>query len=658
MRNWLRGKPGGLAAFVLIATLVAGGLGWATAAALGLEREQLAQRAEAELAARLRLALWRLDSRVAPLLAREDGRPFNHYSAIYAVPLALDNSGHCWPAGTVLEPSPLLSSDLPAWMQLHFQVDPAAGWESPQVLSAALRKRLDNPHLHAPLSNVTPERRCLLDELCRALPAGDVLALARARTQPATVQDRAILLAQQIDKEPGQQAQQLAAPASQMAQMPQAQQMLPPNQGPGNDNIDFNTRQNYQSKVANDIRARNPQRLQRDLAMNSAKGNGANWFDANTFVGRLSGPEVLVNLSPLVPVWVSSAAGQEYLVVLRLVHIEEAEVCQGVILGVAGLEEMLADEVTDLFPDARVLPMRDEVPPQPDRTMTALPFQLDPGPVAPPASPGWTPLRVGLALAWLAALTALLAVGLGGWGLIDLSERRIRFVWAVTHELRTPLTTLRLYLDMLMHGMVRDERQRDEYIRTLHAESDRLHRLIGNVLDFSRLEKQRPHLARARVPIVDLLEQVRSTWAPRCQDAEKELIVEDGLAPGAALWTDGELLQQVLGNLLDNACKYSRGAEDCRLWLRVLGEGSRVVFEVEDRGPGVPVRERRSIFRPFRRGRSADVTAGGVGLGLALALRWSRLLGGRLTLQARPAGSGACFRVELPACAPTPGSSA
>jgi signal transduction histidine kinase len=73
------------------------------------------------------------------------------------------------------------------------------------------------------------------------------------------------------------------------------------------------------------------------------------------------------------------------------------------------------------------------------------------------------------------------------------------------------------------------------------------------------------------------------------------------------------------------------------------------VLEVEDRGPGVPARERRSIFRAFRRGRSADVTAGGVGLGLALAGQWVRLLGGRLRLAETPAAGGACFRVTLPA---------
>jgi len=104
-----------------------------------------------------------------------------------------------------------------------------------------------------------------------------------------------------------------------------------------------------------------------------------------------------------------------------------------------------------------------------------------------------------------------------------------------------------------------------------------------------------------------------------------------------------------VGNLIDNACKYSRGADDRRVWVRARRENETAVIEVEDRGPGIPASERRAIFSPFRRGRQADVTAGGVGLGLALAQRWVKLLGGRLILRnANPEG-GACFRVEMPA---------
>jgi signal transduction histidine kinase len=349
----------------------------------------------------------------------------------------------------------------------------------------------------------------------------------------------------------------------------------------------------------------------------------------------------------MTPLWLTAPGQPDRLVVGRLVRIGPRQVCQGIVLDWPRLQALLQEEVQGLFPEARIEPVRPEVPVDRERTMITLPLQLDPGP-APVAAAGWTPLRVGLALAWAAALVALLAVGLGGWSLLDLSERRIRFVSAVTHELRTPLTTLRLYLDMLTGGLVKGERQQAEYLQTLDAEADRLARLIGNVLDFSRLENQRPRLEMTRVPLAALLDQVRAAWQGRCRALDKELVLDPSHAADVVLVTDVHLVQQIVGNLIDNACKYSRGAADHCIRVRARPAGARrLVIEVEDGGPGVPPRERRSIFRPFRRGRQADVTAGGAGLGLALARRWARLLGGNLSLRSGP-GGGACFRVELP----------
>jgi signal transduction histidine kinase len=324
--------------------------------------------------------------------------------------------------------------------------------------------------------------------------------------------------------------------------------------------------------------------------------------------------------------------------------------CQGILLHWEPLRDLLAAEVAEFFPQAKLSPMREAVPAHPERTMTALPVELDPGPAAfTMPSPGWTPLRIGLSLAWAAALIALAAVGLGGWSLIDLSQRRIRFVSTVTHELRTPLTTLRLYLDMLTGGLVRDEKTKEEYLHTLNAETDRLNRLVGNVLDFSRLENQRPRLEMTSIAVSDLLEQVRAAWQNRCNESDKELLIENQAGENSRVTTDVSLVQQLLGNLIDNACKYSRAAADRRLWLRArTGQGGEFVLEVEDRGPGITRSERRSIFRPFCRGREADVTAGGVGLGLALAQRWARLLGGSLALYPGARTTGACFRLELP----------
>src|SRR5205085_2943279 len=118
---------------------------------------------------RLRLALWRLDSRMTAILAREESRPFNHYSAVFAAPVTYDSKGRALPPGVVVEPSPLLNVELPSWMLLHFQTDKAA-WQSPQVLSATLQKRLAGPNVKMPLTNVTRARKKLLDELSGELP--------------------------------------------------------------------------------------------------------------------------------------------------------------------------------------------------------------------------------------------------------------------------------------------------------------------------------------------------------------------------------------------------------------------------------------------------------------------------------------------------------
>jgi len=171
---------------------------------------------------------------------------------------------------------------------------------------------------------------------------------------------------------------------------------------------------------------------------------------------------------------------------------------------------------------------------------------------------------------------------------------------------------------------------------------------VGNVLDFSRLENQRPRLEKTTVKTGELLDQVAAAWGCRCKECGKELIVENSAGADTPLTTDVNMVQQVLGNLIDNACKYSRSASDPRLWLRARSQGRGLVFEVEDRGPGIQSSERRSVFRPFRRGKDADVTAGGVGLGLALAQRWATLLGGKLTVQVGQEKVGACFRLELP----------
>src|SRR5260370_19353323 len=162
MKYWLRGKRGGVVVFLLIAALVTGGLGGATVAALRMERQQLEDHSQAQHRDQLQLALWHLDSLIGPALAKEDSRPYNHYSAVFAPPLVLQNNGSPAPPGSVLELSPLLNADLPDWMLLHFQVDKESSWRSPQVLSTPLSHRLRQAQSSVPLTSVSPRRSGLL----------------------------------------------------------------------------------------------------------------------------------------------------------------------------------------------------------------------------------------------------------------------------------------------------------------------------------------------------------------------------------------------------------------------------------------------------------------------------------------------------------------
>ncbi len=176
MTYWLRGKKGGALAFAAIVLLVIGGLGWVTLAALRLEQEQAQTRAEAERTENLRLALWRMDSLVSPVLVQEDNRPANHYSAVFAPSLAISPKGFACPPGTVLEPSPLIDAELPDWTLLHFQTSDETGWESPQVLSTSLSDRLVGCNMKLPSKDGIEKRAVLLLELGRQFPHRLLLA--------------------------------------------------------------------------------------------------------------------------------------------------------------------------------------------------------------------------------------------------------------------------------------------------------------------------------------------------------------------------------------------------------------------------------------------------------------------------------------------------
>jgi signal transduction histidine kinase len=128
-----------------------------------------------------------------------------------------------------------------------------------------------------------------------------------------------------------------------------------------------------------------------------------------------------------------------------------------------------------------------------------------------------------------------------------------------------------------------------------------------------------------------------------------ELVVDAGSAAETEVETDVEAIGQIVFNLVDNACKYARGADDRTVRVTAAAANGRFELLVRDGGPGVPEEHARSIFAPFDRGaRGPGDATPGIGLGLALARGLARRMGGELALVAPEGGRGACFRLSLP----------
>jgi signal transduction histidine kinase len=247
-------------------------------------------------------------------------------------------------------------------------------------------------------------------------------------------------------------------------------------------------------------------------------------------------------------------------------------------------------------------------------------------------------LLAAAVIAGLLALYRLVAVALG------FAERRSNFVAAVSHELKTPLTAIRMYGEMLRDGIVASEAKRDEYYRHITAESERLSRLINNVLEFAKLEKGARPMSLVVGQVGPVIDEAVTLLRPHLEQAglALRLDVEPGL-PAARFERDA--LLQVLFNLVDNAVKYANGSARREIVLRAARDGDRVVIAVRDHGPGVPAAHLGKIFEPFYRG-ERELTRRSKGTGLGLALVRGLADGMAATVHGRNAEDGG-FEVEV-----------
>jgi signal transduction histidine kinase len=226
------------------------------------------------------------------------------------------------------------------------------------------------------------------------------------------------------------------------------------------------------------------------------------------------------------------------------------------------------------------------------------------------------------------------------------AARKTSFVSNVSHELKTPLTTIRMYAELLGEGRVRDPAKQRTYLTTIINESQRLTRLVNNVLDFSRLEQGRKKYNSDDVCLAELVRSVLDAQRPRLEEAGFQ--VEADLASFADLrvHTDRDALEQVLLNLMDNALKYA--ADGHWLEVKITQKDNHALLAVSDHGPGVPADEQEKIFEMFHRvDDSITARLPGAGLGLSIARRLLRDQEGDLYYEPNQTG-GASFVASLP----------
>ncbi len=620
----------------LIAVLVA--MNWLTMKAMELDRagREARQRAErsrvlAERQDKISSALWRMDWILTPLIAQEAARPYFVYQPFYRIAPGSDSSSQQRES----QPSPLLLR-LSEYVLVHFQLGPDGEWTCPQMpttaeqqeqallIGCSMRDFQVSRQRLAQLQE-SADHSLLVDLLPRELlPEIELAAGLASRPRDSDG-------ASQVDSGtiPG-----LSATGQSNYFRPN---WIPPSSLPGGD-VGGSRSSGNRPRVDADLDIRNQ-------AFNTAAAQQR--VQQITWSNRQLGlTEQSIREGVSRPLWLG-----EKLLLARRVLINGRVYVQGCWLDWPKIKQVLLAEIGNTLPEGDLVPVMGESSPESGALLVTLPVQLVvPEVGAPIGSDSASAIVPALTAAWLCLLIGAVAVAVLLHGVMKLSERRAAFVSAVTHELRTPLTTFRMYAEMLAEGMVRDREQRREYAETMKVEADRLGLLVDNVLQYARLERQRGDRHLQQLTVTELLDRMAARLRDRAAQAEMECLVSvDDSAAGESLRTDPAAVEQILFNLVDNACKYASEASDRRIELEVLLESRQVLFRVRDHGPGIPARQRARLFRPFSKAdrQSSDLLPG-VGLGLSLCRRLAHELGGTLAIE--ESSDGAQFALRLPRC--------
>jgi len=233
---------------------------------------------------------------------------------------------------------------------------------------------------------------------------------------------------------------------------------------------------------------------------------------------------------------------------------------------------------------------------------------------------------------------------------LRLSELRSQFVASVSHELKTPLTAIRMFAETLSVNDAQDVATRRQYLDTIVSETERLTRLLNNVLDFSKIERGQKQYRLTPTPLAEVVERsVRTLEYPLAQSGFRLQLETVADLPPIAV--DGDAIEQAVLNLLTNAMKYSGVSRD--IDLRLCRRNGDAVIEVKDRGVGLlPAHRARVVEKFYRAPTTENAGIPGTGLGLTLVDYIARAHGGRLEIESE-AGRGSTFAIHLPIAPPS-----
>lgn len=588
--------------------LALGALAWVSVQVVALERSEVRSRINADRQETIRRALWRLDSTVAPLLAVEAARPTTAYELLEQSP---------YPGlGQVTVGTQTLNYD--SYAKQYFNI--------PSTSVYLTDTRIED-ELASLYVSIEPERVSSADR-------------PQQKKQTASEAQPLMDVEVQSQKDSDYEARSRVAQMAVQNAQPKAIEEAEPRDGGVSTLTDepspeLSTSGNTQS-MQGFIIEQNPAETQR-LVVPATPTPGT-----------------------LTPRWINAPDGPK-LLLTRSATLNGQQVVQGVELDWDALRADLTSSIEDVLPGAKLVP---SAPTQGSSTyrMATIPVALIPPPMDAVTSWAWSPAKVGLVVTWIAIIATIVAVGIVLRAAIVLSERRGRFVSAVTHELRTPLTTFRLYSQMLADGMVSDEQVRKEYLSTLKRESERLTGIVENVLEYARLTRVRsgkgkPSGEQSLSPGA-LVARFRPALARRLSQSNLDLVVSLDLEgePGRTVTIDPHAVERIMMNLVENACKYAAPSDedsehdepDTRVHLDVSVRDNTLEMLIADHGPGILPSEQARIFGEFQRGRRGLGNArSGLGLGLALSRGLAREMGGDLQLVSRR-GHGAEFLLSIP----------